>query len=134
MNMNNGSYQTELDNFFKAVNHLEVAERVVNKGSLSKARKKLLFNAFIELNNTMTEQFYSNFQSSSWYGFNLMAVDGTTLRVPDEPEIVEHFGFWNVTKGKRCPKARGSQMFDVLNKIKALEVDKQDFEILVVLQ
>jgi len=117
MNMNNGSYQTELDNFFKAVNHLEIAERVVNKGSLSKARKKLLFNAFIELNNTMTEQFYSNFQSTSWYEFNLMAVDGTTLRVPDEPEIVEHFGFWNVTKGKRCPKARGSQMFDVLNKI-----------------
>ncbi len=82
MNMNNGSYQTELDNFFKAVNRLDVAERVVNKGSLSKARKKLLFNTFIELNNTMTEKFYSNFQFSSWYGFNLMDVDGTTLRVP----------------------------------------------------
>ncbi|MDL1968358.1 MAG: IS4 family transposase [Deltaproteobacteria bacterium] len=117
MNMNNGSYQTELDNFFKAVSRLDVAERVVNKSSLSKARKKLLFDAFIELNNTMTAQFYSSFQFRSWYGFNLMAVDGTTLRVPDEPEIVEHFGFWNVANGKRCPKARASQMFDVLNKI-----------------
>ena len=45
-----------------------------------------------------------------------MAVDATMLRVPDEPKIVKHFVFWNVTKGNRCPKDRGSQMFDALNK------------------
>ena len=117
MNLNNGSYQTELDNYFKAVNHLEVAERTVFKGSLCKARKKLKHEAFIELNDTMAAEYYSNFSTLSWHGFNLVAIDGTTLRVPDEPEIVEHFGFWNVTKGNRCPKARASQLFDVLNRI-----------------
>ena len=117
MNLNNGSYQTELDNFFKVINHLEVAERIVYKGALSKARKKLKYEAFVELNNSMNTKYYSNFSTQTWHGFNLVAVDGTTARVPDEHEIVEHFGFWNVTKGDRCPKARASQLFDVLNKI-----------------
>ena len=40
-----------------------------------------------------------------------------TGRVPDEQEIIDHFGLWNVKKGNPCPKARVSQMFDVLNKI-----------------
>jgi len=38
--MNKGSYQDKLDNFFKTLNHLEVAERIVTKGALTKARKK----------------------------------------------------------------------------------------------
>jgi hypothetical protein len=116
MNMNKGSYQDELDHFFKALNHLEVAERIVTKGALTKARKKLEYQAFIELNKHMTSHYYSYFPTASWYGFNLMAVDGSTLRVPDETEIIKHFGVWNVKKGDPCPKARISQMFDVLNR------------------
>ena len=38
--------------------------------------------------------------------------------MPDEHAISSHFGVWNSTKGETpCPKARASQMFDVLNKI-----------------
>jgi hypothetical protein len=118
MNMNKGSYQDELDNFFKTLNHLEVAERIVTKGALTKARKKLKHQAFIELNERMTSHYYSYFPTASWHGFNLMAVDGSTLRMPDEPEIIEHFGVWNIKKGNRpCPKARISQMFDVKNRV-----------------
>ena len=116
MNMNKGSYQDELDHFFKALNHLEVAERIVTKGALTKTRKKLEYQAFIELNKHMTSHYYSYFPTASWYGFNLMAVDGSTSRVPDETEIIKHFGVWNVKKGDPCPKARISQMFDVLNR------------------
>ena len=117
MNMNKGSYQDELDHFFKALNHLEVAERIVTKGALTKTRKKLEYQAFIELNKHMTSHYYSYFPTASWYGFNLMAVDGSTSRVPDETEIIKHFGVWNVKKGDPCPKARISQMFDVLNRV-----------------
>lgn len=38
LNMNNGSYQTESDRYFKVVNHLEVEERFLYKGNLTKAR------------------------------------------------------------------------------------------------
>jgi hypothetical protein len=117
MNMNKGSYQDELDHFFKALNHLEVAERIVTKGALTKARKKLKYQSFIELNEHMTSHYYSYFPTITWYGFNLMAVDGSTLRVPDETEIKQHLGVWNVKNGDPCPKARISQMFDVLNKV-----------------
>ena len=115
--MNKGSYQEELDHFFKALNQLEVAERIVTKGALTKARKKLKYQALIELNAHMTSHYYSHFPTASWHGFNLMAVDGSTVRLPDETEIIEHFGAWNVKNGDPCPKARIFQMFDVLNKV-----------------
>jgi hypothetical protein len=77
----------------------------------------LKYEAFVELNDHMIRAYYSNFPKLAWNGFNLLAVDGTTIRVPDEPEIAEHFGVWKPRQGKPCPKARASQMFDVLNKI-----------------
>lgn len=118
LNMNNKSYQDELDRYFQVINNVEVAERVLFKGSLSKARAKLKFEAFIELNDHLVQYFYDHFRPDTWFGFNLLAIDGTTLRLPLEAEISEHFGVWNSAKGKKpCPKARASQMFDVLNKI-----------------
>jgi hypothetical protein len=118
MNMNNKSYQEELDRFFQAINQLEVPERTLFKGSLSKARAKLKYQAFIELNDHMSQYFYDHFQSRTWFGFNLLAIDGTTLRLPSGSKIADHFGVWHSTKGEKpCPKARASQMFDVLNKI-----------------
>ena len=116
--MNNKSYQIELDTYFKAINHVEVAERILYKGNLSKARAKLKYQAFIELNDHMVRYFYEHFSFQTWYGFNLLAVDGSTLRVPDEEVVTKLFGVWNSNKGKKpCPKARASQMFDVLNKV-----------------
>lgn len=117
LNLNKGSYQDELDNYFKAINHLEVAERIVSKGALTKARKKLKHGAFVELNDHMLRAYFSGFPTLTWEGFNLLAVDGSTLRVPDRPDIAEHFGVWKPRNGKPCPKARVSQLFDVLNKI-----------------
>lgn len=118
LNMNNSSYQTELDGFYKALFHLEIAERFIYKGNLSKARAKLKYDAFVDLNDHMIDFFYSNFNFQTWYGFNLLAIDGSTARVPDEKQIVEHFGGWNSKKGQKpCPKARVSQLFDVLNKV-----------------
>ena len=116
--MNNKSYQDELDRYFQTIHHAEVPERVVFKGSLSKARSKLKFAAFVELNDHLARYFYDHFQPETWLGSNLLAIDGTTLYVTVENEISNHFGVWNSTKGKKpCPKARASQMFDVLNKI-----------------
>lgn len=116
--MNNKSYQEELDRYFQTLHHGQVPERAVFKGSLSKARAKLKYQAFVELNDHMATSFYDHFKPETWFGFNLMAIDATTLRVPAISEIACHFGVWNSTMGEKpCPKARASQMFDVLNKI-----------------
>ena len=114
LNMNNNSYQDELDRFYKTIFRHEIAQRVIYKGNLTKARKKLDYKAFEELNDHMINNFYSNFKHQTWYGFNLLAIDGTTLRVPDEKPVVDHFVAWKANKGiTLCPKARAS----LLNKV-----------------
>ena len=73
-------------------------------------------SAFIELNDRLIYAYYKGLKHDTWNGFNLLAWDGSTLRLPDEKPIVEHFGTWK-TKTDPCPISRVSQMFDVLNKI-----------------
>lgn len=116
--MNNKSYRDELDRHFQVLNCLEFPERTIFKSNLTKARAKLKHGAFIDLNEHPVHNYYDNFQIETWHGYNLPAVDGSTLRVPDKKEIAEHFGVWNSAKGEKpCPKAGVSQMFDVLNRI-----------------
>ncbi|MDY0361017.1 MAG: hypothetical protein RBR08_06175 [Desulforegulaceae bacterium] len=75
------------------------------------------YEVLLELNDLMLSYYYKNFPVKTWEGFNLLAVDGTTITVPDENPIKEEFGVWKPRKGEECPKAHASQMFDVLNEI-----------------
>ncbi|MCK5097743.1 MAG: transposase, partial [Desulfobacteraceae bacterium] len=117
INLIKGSYQDELDHFFKAINRFDIAKRIVSKAALAKARMKLKYEAFIELNVQMVDYFYENFKPLKWHGFNLLAIDGTTVQLPRIEAITEHFGAWYPRQGDKCPMARVSQMFDPLNKI-----------------
>lgn len=116
MNLVKGSYQDELDHFFKTIFGFDVAKRFVTKAALTKARMKLKYEAFIELNEKLTDHFYKKFKSKTWNGFTLLAIDGTTVQLPRIETITDHFGAWN-TQGGECPKARASQMFDPINQI-----------------
>jgi len=116
-NMNKGSIQDELDHYFKALNNADVAERVVSNSALTKARKKVKHEAFIDLNEHINHYFYDIFPHQTWRGFNLLAVDGSTAALLSLLENAEHFGQWNPTNGDPRPVARISQMFDVLNRI-----------------
>ncbi len=117
LNLIKGSYQSELDRFFQAINRTSLAKRVVSKAALTKARMKLKFEAFIELNQHLINCFDVDFKPITWHGFRLLSIDGTTAKVPKTKEIIEHFGTWNVRQGDPCPMARISQLFDPLNKI-----------------
>ncbi len=117
INFVKGSYQDELDHFFKAIHCLDVVRNFVSKAALAKARMKLKYDAFIELNLRLIHFFYENFTVSKWNGFNLLAVDGTTVQLPRIDSIAKHFGAWHPRQGGECPMARVSQMFDPVNKI-----------------
>ena len=112
-----GSYQDELDAFFKALCRSEVAGRVVTKAALVKARMKLKYEAFVELNSHLTSFFYRHCNPETWHGFRILAIDGTTARLPRTEEIKKHFGVWNVRRGEASPMARISQLFDTINRI-----------------
>lgn len=118
INLPKGSYQDELDHFFKALYKLDVAVSVVSKMALTFARRKLKFSAFIVFNQYLIDFFYENFKNAkTWYGFNLLAIDGSTLKLFKYKEILEHFGTMKPNKGPEVVMARVSQMFDVLNKV-----------------
>jgi hypothetical protein len=117
INFVRSSYQDELDKFFKALHRFDVARRVVSKVALTKARMKLKFQAFVELNQHLISYFEKYFNPLTWNGFRLLAIDGSTTRLPQIKAIAEHFGVWHVRQGLPSAMARVSQLFDVLNKI-----------------
>ena len=112
-----GSYQNELNRFFRLLVPSDLPMRFVSKVALAKARMKLGYEAFVELNEHLSEYFYQNMPTNQWHGYNLLAVDGTLLRLPKIESIMKHFGVWHNTKGDDRPMARVSQMFDPLNRV-----------------
>ena len=117
INLVKGSYQDELDKFFKTLCRFDVAKRVVSKAAFSKARMKLKFEAFVELNLQLVTYFEKHFRPRLWFGFRLLAIDGSTTKLPITDDVAQHFGVWNVRQGAPSPMARISQLFDVLNKM-----------------
>lgn len=112
-----GSYQNELDRFFNSLNRSDTIKRVVSKAAFSKARMKLKYQAFIELNHKLNQFFEEHFRLKTWRDFRLLALDGSTIRLPHTEDIQNHFGVWRVRQGRPSPMARLSQLFDPLNKV-----------------
>ena len=112
-----GSYQNELDRFFNTLNRSDTIKRVVSKAAFTKARSKLKYQAFIELNHKINQFFEKHFKLKTWLDFRLLALDGSTIRLPHTEDIQNYFGVWKVRQGRPSPMARLSQLFDPLNKI-----------------
>jgi hypothetical protein len=117
LNLLKRAVQDELDEFFKMLKGKDIAMRVVTKSAFTQARKKLKYEAFIDLNREQVQYFYAHFEPVTWHGFRLVAVDGSMSELPYTAEIGQHFGVWHPAAGGVCPKGRVSQMFDVLNKV-----------------
>ena len=116
-NLVKGSIQDELNRFFQVIRGRDIPEKEVTKSAFCKARKKLSFQAFVELTQHVVDFFYGNYDVRKWHGFRLLGIDGSTARIPDTKEVAEHFGVWNADQEHPCPLARVSQLFDVQNKV-----------------
>jgi len=119
LNLRKHSNQTELDPFFKTLLDKKEASQEVTKQAFFQARKQLSYTAFTALNYQLNNDIYnSDWMPKTWKGFRLCAIDGTSIRLPSEPDIIEHFG---VQKGRPeqglCPMGMASVFYDVLNKI-----------------
>jgi hypothetical protein len=117
INLPVAAYETELCNLNKNLNGLDIAQPLATKGALTKAREKLSHMAFIELNDHFIDLSQTHFAPNRWNGFFLLATDGTLCTLPTAKPVVEHFGQWHGRQGDPCPKARVSQLYDVLNHI-----------------
>lgn len=97
LNQLTGSLQAELGRFSQIFMPGSF-QRIATAAALSKARKKLKYTAFIELNDSALKIFYDDFPlQKQWYGLRLLAVDGSRVELPNDPEIAATFGVNNTS-------------------------------------
>lgn len=65
-----------------------------SKSALSKARLKLSPKAFVELNDVLIDEFYKKKSNlKKFYGFNVFAIDGSKIQLPESEEIRSKYGY-----------------------------------------
>ena len=118
LNNRKGSVQDECDRFFKDLLCLDVASRQVTASAFCQARQQLKPEAFVEMNRALLHSAQVHGGLQSWKGFRLLAIDGSTLRLPSTHLIREEFGtvFSNGSENQRS-LARISQAYDPLNEL-----------------
>lgn len=104
--------QPELDAFFDHALDGD-AVRPPTKSALCQARRQLRPAALRELVSVGARSFARHCEVEQWEGRRVLALDGTSLRVPDVPECVDHFGGMATSCGRFRPLARASALFDV---------------------
>jgi len=114
LNLRKGTNQDELDRFFEVLSGQPVIQGVT-ASALTQARNKLNPSAFLTLNNKLLEGFYRHFAAHRWHGMRVLAVDGSTARLPDTEDVQETFG--PAPEGSAVPIARLSRLYDVLNRL-----------------
>ena len=113
LNFRKGTLQDELLQHAEAL-HGQEAASPVTPAAVCKARKKLKYSPLIDLNRVAVKHFSNHFALRRWHGFRLLAVDGSTGRLPNTKEITRTFGG---PADASCPMARFSRLYDVMNKV-----------------
>jgi len=109
--------QREMDSFFREVNQDGFNIRKVTKGAFSKSRKNLKPEAFLELNDLVCGDFYENAPYLAYNGHRVLAIDGSTLALPNHPETKAEFGShkFGPKADNEKSMARVSLLFDPAN-------------------
>lgn len=111
-----GSLQSELCQFFSVLqNDNELLTWGVWKSSYCEARKKFSADAFVELNQILTHEFYQQFHYRKWRGHRLLAVDASIVKLPAHTATYAAFG--KINSKANDPSARISTLFDPLNNL-----------------
>lgn len=109
LNLIRRSLQVELNAFTKIL-----PSRPISKQTLSATRLKLMPEAFIELNKTLIREFYTDNEFKMFFNKRIIAIDGSTLQLPEGEKIVAKYGVC-VNQVTSVPMARISYAYDVLN-------------------
>lgn len=128
------SIQRELNSFYQKLKGADFSIQEVTKGAFTHARAKLKAEAFIELNKAGLDSFYADAPYLKWNDFRLLAIDGSTIMLPNHESVLKEFGTVNFGPNADQPRplARISMLYDVLNfttidaQISRFEVSERD--------
>jgi len=87
----------------------------ITKSAFCQSRMKLKHTAFIDLNDVILEEFYTDNDFKKWNDMIVLGVDGSKLNLPYSSEIIKDFGV--KSKGGIMPQAIISSCYDLLNEI-----------------
>lgn len=108
------SLSVELTKFLQKIG----SSNLVSKQAFSKARYKLKKEAFIELNETLIQNYYNQGDYQLYQDkYLLVATDGSDYALPWEEELIEEFGTLDNKMGQPICMARGVKIWDVLNQL-----------------
>ena len=114
LNMLTKTLQIEFERFLRVLKG-DDTDATVSKQAFSKARKKLSEQAFIRLNERLLTEFYHDNTYTTWKGYRLLGIDGSTLQLPTYPKLIQEFGEVTNQYGSRMAMGKLSVMYDVLN-------------------
>jgi len=104
--------QVELDRFLKVLKG-QTSKVRVSKQAFSQARQKLSEQTFILVNERLVDEFYTENTYTTWNGYRLIGIDGSTAQLPDSEEICKEFGGVSNQYGDVMAMAKISVAYDV---------------------
>jgi hypothetical protein len=116
LNLVKQTLQKELTQFMNLFS--SSTDKHITKSAFCQSRLKLKPEAFVELNNLLVDEFYADNIFKKFMSFRLLAIDGSSLLLPNSDDIVNTFGYLkNNMESMKMPAARISSFYDVLNEI-----------------
>ena len=112
LNLVRKSIQVELNNFIPML-----SVPWVSKQAFSMARKKINPEVFTEFNDVLVEEFYTDNEFKTLFGYRTIAVDGSTAQLPNNNELISEYGMATNHTDKGLPMARISYAYDPLNDV-----------------
>lgn len=119
------SLQRHLHEFLDELSSGQLFEPL-SAGAITHARSKLKHTAFIELNEQLVIPSIYASQAPHpirlWHGHRLLGVDSSLVRIPNSPELREHFSLVQPANqggltGAPFPEGRMSVLYDLLNRV-----------------
>ena len=106
------SSQNALERYFA----MSGEDTYMSQQAFSLARQKIKWEAFRELFDFGVDVHYVNYaeEIQRWNGLRVSATDGSELSLPNDPELRAYFGASGATTS---PAARGSLLYDILNRM-----------------
>lgn len=111
LNLTRKSLQLELDEFMALLQDDDIS---ITKQSFSEARLKISPDAFKFLFQEVVKAFYKENEVTTFHGYRLLAIDGTTLELPNTEALRIEFGS-ATNQVDQIARARASGLYDLEN-------------------
>ena len=118
LSLNRTGVKVEIDRFFKFLSKDSSDIATYSSSAYSQARKKLNHNVFIHLRDKHLEYFDTNATvKKNWNNYRVVAIDGSSLNLPNELTLREYFGETKNQNSKPSTVAKISIAYDVCNQL-----------------